>query len=104
MPQRIWYHRDMVLPESTIYVGRPSKWGNPFRVIRLGHKCGYRVRNSEFNFKADAHIYAVHLFRHLAESPAWEERVAELRGYDLACWCAPEFACHADVLLEIANG
>ena len=27
-----------------------------------------------------------------------------LRGHDLACWCAPDAPCHADVLLEIANG
>lgn len=27
----------------------------------------------------------------------------ELKGKDLVCWCAP-LACHADVLLEIANG
>lgn len=27
-----------------------------------------------------------------------------LRGHDLACWCAPELACHVDVLLELANG
>jgi len=27
----------------------------------------------------------------------------ELRGRDLACYCAPDVACHADVLLEIAN-
>jgi hypothetical protein len=27
----------------------------------------------------------------------------ELAGRDLCCWCAPELACHADVLLEVAN-
>ncbi|MES2671595.1 MAG: DUF4326 domain-containing protein [Pseudomonadota bacterium] len=30
-------------------------------------------------------------------------RLEELRGKNLACWCAPELKCHADVLLEIAN-
>ncbi|ULB10701.1 DUF4326 domain-containing protein [Cereibacter azotoformans] len=28
----------------------------------------------------------------------------QLRGRDLACWCPPGSPCHADVLLEIANG
>jgi phosphopantothenoylcysteine synthetase/decarboxylase len=28
----------------------------------------------------------------------------ELRGKDLACWCPPDQPCHADVLLELANG
>lgn len=30
--------------------------------------------------------------------------VAELKGKNLACWCAPGAPCHADVLLDIANG
>lgn len=29
---------------------------------------------------------------------------AELAGRDLACWCPLDQPCHADVLLEIANG
>ena len=36
----------------------------------------------------------------------WQARVAEieeLRGHDLACWCPLDQACHADVLLELAN-
>jgi hypothetical protein len=28
----------------------------------------------------------------------------DLRGLNLACWCALDHPCHADVLLEIANG
>jgi hypothetical protein len=28
----------------------------------------------------------------------------ELRGYNLACWCKPGTPCHADVLIELANG
>lgn len=31
------------------------------------------------------------------------ERLHELRGKDLCCWCSPSKACHADVLLELAN-
>ena len=32
-----------------------------------------------------------------------DEIRAELRGRDLACWCPLDHACHADVLLELAN-
>lgn len=32
------------------------------------------------------------------------DNIHELRGRDLACWCPPGLPCHADVLLEIANG
>ena len=39
-----------------------------------------------------------------AEPPYAEvEGLAVLRGRDLACWCKPGDACHADVLLEVAN-
>lgn len=30
-------------------------------------------------------------------------RLPDLRGKNLACWCKPGCACHADVLLELAN-
>lgn len=32
------------------------------------------------------------------------DRLPDIRGHDLACWCALDAACHADVLLELANG
>jgi hypothetical protein len=35
--------------------------------------------------------------------PNREEIRAELKGYNLACWCRPGSPCHADVLLELAN-
>jgi len=28
----------------------------------------------------------------------------ELRGKNLACWCPLDKPCHADILLELANG
>lgn len=38
----------------------------------------------------------------------WEPRfataVADLAGHDLMCWCPLDRPCHADVLLELANG
>ncbi|SII07108.1 Uncharacterised protein [Mycobacteroides abscessus subsp. abscessus] len=32
------------------------------------------------------------------------DRMTELAGHDLACWCPLDQPCHADVLLELANG
>ena len=41
----------------------------------------------------------------LAEHPELAEAARrELAGKDLACWCDPDELCHADVLLEVANG
>lgn len=36
----------------------------------------------------------------IPEPPALDD----LRGHDLACWCPLDQPCHADVLLEAANG
>ena len=42
----------------------------------------------------------------ISKAPTIPERpsLAELRGKDLCCWCPLDQPCHADVLLEIANG
>ena len=72
---------------------RPGKWGNPFKVGEV----------SEFGDVPDA-ATAVMFYR------AWIDkglrRIAmftELRGKNLACFCALDQPCHVDVLLEIAN-
>ena len=81
------------MPTGAIYVGRPTKWGNPFRPA---------------DRTPDAHAAAVAEYRaaldggRLAVSVADVQR--ELRGRDLVCWCAPGLPCHADALLVIANG
>lgn len=95
-------------PESTVVVSRPSKWGNPYK---LG-ACDNPWYPDEANTRADAVDY----FRMdlvLREGIWWdagaryltpEDVRAELAGKNLACWCPLDQPCHADVLLEIANG
>ncbi|MGL4966123.1 MAG: DUF4326 domain-containing protein [Inquilinus sp.] len=57
-----------------------------------------------------AQAVSVHLFRCLADEfraadpVAFERWIAPLRGHDLGCWCQLDRPCHADVLLELANG
>ncbi len=77
------------LPSDAVYVGRPSKWGNPFFV---------RV-HSESQHKAAVDYFRGYAEDKLLADPHWLD---ELRGKDLICWCAP-LPCHADVLLELAN-
>jgi hypothetical protein len=74
-------------PENTVVVARPSRWGNSFRVSR-----GHTAQE------------AVDAYRR--EMPEFTKEAArlELAGKNLACWCKPGAPCHADVLLEIANG
>lgn len=73
------------VPKGAVYVGRPTKWGNPFLIGRDGDR-------AEVIQKYTQHLLQSSL---LAELP-------ELKGCDLVCWCAPD-ACHADVLLRLAN-
>lgn len=72
-----------------VYVGRPSKWGNPFRLYRDGTR-------AEIIAKYEAWIQE-------PEQAHLIEALPELRGKVLGCWCAPK-ACHADVLVRLANG
>lgn len=72
-----------------VYIGRPSQFGNPFRVM------GENTRASAIEqFEAYAR-------RGIAASPKGRAAIASLYGKTLGCWCAPK-ACHGDVLLKLA--
>ena len=73
-------------PSGTVYVGRPTKWGNPYLISEYGTAALMLYR---------AHIEGLALRGNLS--------LAELRGKDLSCWCPVGSRCHADVLLEMAN-
>lgn len=79
---------------NAVYVGRPTKWGNPFS----------HLHGTLAQFEVASRDEAVARYREwLLSQPALVEAAKrELKGRDLVCWCAPE-ACHADVLLEVAN-
>ena len=84
------------MPEGAIYVGRPSRFGNPFKV-------GQPLTDDPDDGRLTQAL-AVENFRWLASiSPNAERWAAELRGRDLVCWCPLDQPCHADVLLELAN-
>jgi hypothetical protein len=98
-PQRIQRRRTKgwKMPPNTVYVGRPSVFGNPFETSLPEDRL--RVRN---------------LFRLWLEGAKGTGgcglrriklmfRMRELRGKNLACWCPLDQPCHADVLLELAN-
>ncbi len=75
------------MPANTVYVGRPTVWGNPYPASQYGAE------------------EAVRLYRELVDgSESFAQEVREhLRGRDLVCWCPEGAPCHANVLLEIAN-
>lgn len=106
--------------KPAIYVGRPTRWGNPFTVVKAGHEPGlfgdkvtvYTVDGPGAFFRgtdedsAWAAGYAVRLYRNWLTSSVKriEDLVPILYGHDLVCWCPLDKPCHADVLLQLANG
>ncbi len=102
-------------PLTAVYVGRPSRWGNPFTIARTFER-DWIVTDADgdlpsklFPTEAAARAHAVELHRlHTGPMGNYEIDVEQLRrdlaGLDLVCWCPLDGPCHADVLLEIANG
>ena len=69
-----------------VYIGRPSKWGNPFEIGRDGTR-----------------EQVIEKFReYLISNQVLMRDLSELRGKTLGCWCKPE-ACHGDVLVGMCK-
>jgi len=98
-----------------VYVGRPTRFGNPFRLVTAPHG-GYVVVHSNgagvgtFATSFEARRYATDAYRTWINQPEQEETRrlfrALLHGRDLTCWCPlpavgqPDH-CHAAVLLSL---
>ena len=132
MPQRIQRKRTKGwrMPAGAISVGRPSAFGNPAMIeVVPSDRERFTVYAGDvgpiigsFLTRSEAHQRAVRWFRwwiQHTDGTIWSshnlshayadahrqltERLPELAGHDLACWCPLELECHADVLLELAN-
>lgn len=105
MPKRFQLSRQKGwrMPFNTVKVDRSSRFGNPFKV-------GDSIKTPDGSIAVcTSRAEAVDAFRTLLDQPAmanFREAIrSELRGKNLACWCPLDGEpCHADVLLEIANG
>lgn len=91
MPKRIQRKRTKgwQMPEGAVYVGRPTKWGNPVK-----------VRNGDYQNATD---YYRHWLYHSVAGAKLRWQISQLTGKDLVCWCPLDQPCHADVLLQLAN-
>ena len=93
MPRVLNRHQERLVG---VYVGRGrgSTWGNPFSHLEV----------SAASFRVSTRDEAIARYRSwLIGQPELMYRArTELRGKDLACWCAPR-PCHADILLGVAN-
>lgn len=106
MPERIQLRRTAGWrkPEGAVVVSRPSQWGNPYFVGAwdpeyLEAQAG-RLNAEDPGALITSVARAVQVFARF-RAP-WLD-LEPLRGRDLGCWCALDAACHADVLLELAN-
>ena len=72
-----------------VYVGRPTKWGNPYQV-----SCN---ATDEFRKKQ------IEKYRDSMSIMLKQDAIKELKGKNLSCWCKLSESCHADFLLKLAN-
>lgn len=99
MPKRIQRKRvkGWRMPPNTVYVGRPTRYGNPFVIGET---------RSWYNVTVDVTPErCLQMFRHSIHLKKMHDPdfLRRLRGKDLACWCKEGAPCHADILLELAN-
>jgi hypothetical protein len=88
------------MPEGAVYVGRPSRWGNPFSI--KGWNCTPETAVKQFRDLLARAPRGDGTWGRVGET-VYDEIRRELAGRDLACWCPLDQPCHADVLLELAN-
>ncbi len=104
------------MPPGAVYVGRPGRWGNPYRAINGtvygphrpidgGELVAYSTHAPAVNAIAQAVDYYRRDIDCAIRSRLTTDAIRQaLAGRDLACWCAIGSPCHGDVLLSIANG
>jgi len=100
------------MPENTVSVTRPGKFGNPF-TISDAIESGYATEQTAGAFIVECFrdwIGPTQSGRDWWQGPESDKRrkaildgVGSLRGKNLACFCPIDQPCHADVLLELAN-
>jgi hypothetical protein len=94
------------LPENTVSVTRPGKWGNPFKVgepIWDPRKETMSLVTPQTKEQC-LDLYRIYMEGGLKKRDTWmSKHIDELRGKNLACFCPLDQPCHADVLLELAN-
>ena len=97
------------MPQGAVYVGHPTRFGNPFD----WRQCGRRKAVALFRRLVGGRMSCVEMHRRfgglvatiaLCSAEMWiRQHLADLRGKDLCCWCPLDAPCHADVLLKLAN-
>ena len=69
-----------------VYIGRPTKWGNPFTIGKDGTREQVIEKYKEW-------------VQHQSDLM---NSLGELKGKVLGCWCKPK-KCHGDILVELSE-
>ena len=78
-----------------VYIGRPSKWGNPFS-YKSNSIAKYKVKNSNEALSKYRQWITEGEGKHLLKD------LHELKDKTLGCWCNPK-PCHGNILIELIN-
>lgn len=91
---KVYNKRDPLAPPDAVYIGRPSKWGNPFTI---GQFYQGRIMTRE-------DVIGVYNDWLLGSDEGYIilDQIDELIDKDLLCWCAP-LPCHGEILLQAAE-
>lgn len=122
-PKRIQRRRTKgwKMPPDVVYVGRGTIFGNP--VVCTPHGCELKPCDCCPTYRCCVKVFREYITSGIERRGSrtgsftiacdalngyerrdeMVRRLPELRGKTLACWCALDKPCHADVLLEIAN-
>jgi hypothetical protein len=84
---RVKHVKKVVHNPNCVYVGRPTKWGNPFTIGKDGDRKRVIELYEEWIQENTPLLHSLH----------------ELKGKALLCWCDP-LPCHASILAEIVEG
>jgi hypothetical protein len=98
LPQRVQLKRSAgwKMPANTVKVDRTTRWGNPFTIAECGSAAIAVAQHGRWMRGEIGAPGGV-------EPPARDALRSALAGTNLACWCALNGPCHADLLLALAN-
>ena len=97
-PQRVQLKRSAgwKMPANTLKVDRTTRWGNPFTIVECGSAAIAVAQHGRWMRGEIAAPGGV-------EPPSNDLLRVALGGHNLACWCALNGPCHADLLITLAN-
>jgi len=81
-------NKDKYSPDETVFIGRPSKWGNPFVIGRHGTREECIEQFSTF------------FLTRIEEDLEYRASTLALKGKVLLCFCRPDNECHGDIIAE----